>query len=144
VRDWNRIYGPSGFFQYQCVIPRPIAEKAITEILQRIAAARAGSFLVVLKRFGDLPSPGLLSFPREGFTLAVDFPNGGARTLDLLDRLDEVTVEAGGAVNPSKDARMSPATFQASFPDWWRLDGFRDPAFSSAFWRRVTETGDHP
>jgi FAD/FMN-containing dehydrogenase len=137
--DWNRIYGPRGFFQYQCVIPHAVAEPAITEIIERIAAEGDGSFLVVLKRFGDLPSPGLLSFPREGFTLAVDFPNRGSRTLGLLDRLDEVTVEAGGAVNPSKDARMSPETFQASFPDWRRFAGFRDPAFSSAFWRRVTD-----
>ena len=141
VRDWNRIYGARGFLQYQCVVPMAAAEPAVTEILERIAGAGEGSFLTVLKRFGHLTSPGLLSFPREGFTLAVDFPNRGSRTLDLLDRLDEVTLGAGGAVNPSKDARMSPRTFQASFPDWKRFSAFMDPAFSSAFWRRVTGVG---
>jgi FAD/FMN-containing dehydrogenase len=141
VRDWNRIYGAKGFFQYQCVIPTADAEPAIREILERIAQAREGSFLVVLKRFGDIQSPGLLSFPREGFTLALDFPNRGTRTLDLLDRLDEVTTATGGAVNPSKDARMSPETFRHSFPGWTRFLDYIDPSFSSAFWRRVTNTG---
>ena len=138
LKDWNRIYGPRGFFQYQCALPDREAESATGEILARIAEAGTGSFLAVLKRFGDIPSPGLLSFPREGFTLALDFPNRGARTLELLDRLDDVTRGCGGAVNPSKDARMSPETFQASFPSWNTLSSFRDPAFSSSFWRRVT------
>jgi len=138
LRDWNRIYGPRGFFQYQCALPGQEAEAALGEILGRIAEAGTGSFLAVLKRFGGLPSPGLLSFPRPGFTLALDFPNRGARTLELLDRLDEVTRCCGGAVNPSKDARMSPETFHASFPAWETLCSFKDPAFSSSFWRRVT------
>jgi FAD/FMN-containing dehydrogenase len=142
--DWNRVYGGTGFLQYQCVIPLAVAEPAIAEILERVALAGEGSFLAVLKRFGDLPSPGLLSFPREGFTLALDFPNRGSRTLELLDRLDEVTVKAGGAVNPSKDARMSPETFRASFPHWERVSALRDPGFSSAFWRRVTRTDSEP
>jgi hypothetical protein len=91
-----------------------------------------------------VPSPGLLSFPREGFTLALDFPNRGTRTLDLMDRLDEVTRESGGAVNPSKDARMSAGIFQASFPAWRRLSSFKDPAFTSSFWRRVTQEAPEP
>lgn len=141
IRDWNRIYGRRGFYQYQCVIPLSEAEPALSEMLRRIAAEGEGSFLAVLKRFGDVLSPGMLSFPREGFTLALDFPDRGTRTLGLLDRLDEVTVAAGGAVNPSKDARMGPETFRASFPDWTRLVAFCDPAFSSGFWRRVTGGG---
>jgi FAD/FMN-containing dehydrogenase len=137
IGAWNRIYGSNGLLQYQCVIPHRHAEAAIREILGQIASARTGSFLAVLKVFGDLPSPGLLSFPRPGATLALDFPNQGRRTFDLLDRLDAITVAAEGALYPAKDARMSPDTFRRSFPNWQQLEPFIDPRFSSGFWRRV-------
>ena len=91
----------------------------------------------MLKRFGDLRSPGLLSFPRPGYTLTLDFPNRGASTLALLSELDRITVGTGGAVNPYKDARMAAATFAASFPNWRDLEQMRDPAFLSAFWART-------
>jgi hypothetical protein len=92
----------------------------------------------VLKLFGDVPSPGLLSFPRPGLTLNLDFPNQGQATFKLLDELDEVTVAAGGAVNPGKDARMEPACFQSFFPRWKEFLPFVDPLFSSGLWRRVS------
>ncbi len=139
VRNWNRVYGPKGFLQYQCVVPLSGGELAMEELLERIADSGEGSFITVLKRFGSLASPGLLSFPREGYTLALDFPNRGARTLELLSRLDEVTAACGGALNPSKDARMGSALFKDGFPEWKRLGSFIDPAFSSSFWRRVTD-----
>jgi hypothetical protein len=104
------------------------------------AAARKagqGSFLTVLKRFGDVASPGILSFPRPGFTLTLDFPNRGTSTIRLLADLDRIAVEAGGAVNPYKDARMSAGTFAASFPRWPDLETLSDPAFMSDFWRRT-------
>jgi FAD/FMN-containing dehydrogenase len=138
IGGWNRIYGPNGLLQYQCVIPHRDAEAAIAAILRAVAAAGTGSFLAVLKVFGDLPSPGLLSFPRPGATLALDFPNLGRPTLDLLDRLDAIAMEAQGAVYPAKDARMSPDTFRRSFPHWQELEPFIDPRFSSSLWRRVT------
>jgi FAD/FMN-containing dehydrogenase len=138
IGAWNRIYGANGLLQYQCVIPHPHAETAIAEILGRIAAAGTGSFLAVLKVFGELPSPGLLSFPRPGATLALDFPNQGQQTLELLDRLDAITMAAGGALYPAKDARMSADTFRRSFPCWQQLEPFIDPRFSSSFWRRVS------
>jgi FAD/FMN-containing dehydrogenase len=134
VQGWNRLYGRGGFLQWQCVVPQPAA---LHDILRRIARARNGSFLSVLKVFGDLESPGLLSFPRPGITLALDFPMRGRSTLSLLEQLDEVVMDAGGAIYPAKDARMSPTTFRRSFP---RLDQFRafiDPGLSSSFWRRV-------
>ena len=137
VHQWNRIYGSRGFVQHQCVVPMAAGREAITALLTEIAAAGEASFLSVLKTFGRVPSPGLLSFPREGVTLAMDFPISGRSTLDLLDRLDAVVRDAGGAVYPAKDARMSPDTFRRSFP---RLEEFRayvDPRFSSSFWRRV-------
>lgn len=138
VREWNRIYGSKGFFQYQCVVPRDRGGETMAELLGRIAASGTGSFLAVLKAFGDLPSPGLLSFPRKGLTLALDFPNKGDKTHELMDQLDEVTGSAGGAVYPAKDARMNAADFQRYFPQWRELEPFIDPRFSSSFWRRVT------
>jgi FAD/FMN-containing dehydrogenase len=139
IRQWNRLYGRRGFLQYQCVVPFREGAASLQEILGRIAAAGSGSFLAVLKVFGDIASPGLLSFPRPGITLALDFPNRGRKTLDLLESLDEVVRRAGGAVYPAKDARMSRYSFQQYFPQWEMLQRYRDPHFSSSFWRRVTE-----
>jgi FAD/FMN-containing dehydrogenase len=137
VGNWNRLYGPRGLFQHQSVIPFDAAREAIPRMLEAARAAGQGSFLTVLKRFGDLRSPGLLSFPRPGYTLTLDFPNRGAATLALLSELDRITVGSGGAVNPYKDARMAAATFAASFPNWRDLEQMRDPAFLSAFWART-------
>ena len=137
VRDWNRLYGPRGLFQHQSVVPEALARDAVPALLAAAREAGQGSFLTVLKRFGAIRSPGILSFPRPGYTLTLDFPNRGRSTLSLLQRLDEITVEAGGAVNPYKDARMSADVFGASFPDWQRLEVLRDPAFTSSFWERT-------
>jgi hypothetical protein len=103
-------------------------------------SAGEASFLSVLKVFGDRPSPGMMSFPRPGVTLALDFP-ARPSTLDLLERLDHIVVAAGGAVYPAKDARMSPSTFAASFPRVEEFARHVDPAFSSSFWRRVRDHG---
>jgi FAD/FMN-containing dehydrogenase len=139
ILDWNRIYGPRGFMQYQCVVPPADAEHRIAQLLRTIAASGSGSFLAVLKQFGTLSSPGMLSFPRPGTTLALDFPNEGSRTLKLLDRLDQIVAEADGAVYPAKDARMSGSHFRQYFPAWASFRPFIDPRFSSSFWRRVME-----
>lgn len=139
VLEWNRIYGPRGFCQYQCVIPPAAAKESLEEMLETIAASGSGSFLAVLKMFGEQTSPGLLSFVRPGVTLALDFPNGGAPTLRLLETLDAITRKAGGAVYPAKDARMSAASFQQYFPRWNEFQRFIDPRFSSSFWRRVSQ-----
>jgi len=138
IADWNRIYGPRGFQQYQCVIPPADAATAIGEILSTIARHRAGSFLAVLKRFGDIAAKGLLSFPRPGWTLALDFPMNGRKTLALFDELDVLVLRAGGALYPAKDAHMSAETFQRAYPQWRQLDALRDPRIMSAFWERVT------
>jgi FAD/FMN-containing dehydrogenase len=138
IGNWNRLYGPQGFFQHQCVVPFDSGKEALTAIMTRIAASGLGSFLAVLKTFGRLPSPGLLSFPRPGFTFALDFPNQGQKTLRLLEEIDAIVRDSGGAVYPAKDARMSAKSFQTFFPDWEVLESHRDPKFSSSFWRRVT------
>lgn len=131
------MYGPRGFLQYQCVLPPSNAREGVRELLDRIATSGTGSFLAVLKQFGSIRSPGLLSFPRRGTTLALDFANRGCDTFELLDRLDDTVAAAGGAVYPAKDARMSSERFRNYFPTWQTLCDFIDPAFSSGFWRRV-------
>jgi FAD/FMN-containing dehydrogenase len=142
VLHWNRLYGPRGFLQYQCVVPGADGPAVIGALLNRIARAKAGSLLSVLKVFGDKPSPGWLSFPRPGVTLALDFPHRGESTLRLLDELDDLVCEAGGAVYPAKDARMTAGRFRRYFPGWERLGSYVDPRFSSNLWRRVA--GEEP
>ena len=138
LRQWNLLYGRQGFLQYQCVIPEANLE-ALEELLDRIAHSGMGSFLGVLKQFGSAPAAGMLSFPRPGLTLALDFAMRGERTLKLMQSLDEVVQQSGGALYPAKDARMSPALFDASFPRWRSFAPYIDPKMSSSFWRRVTE-----
>ncbi len=137
VRNWNRLYGPAGLYQHQSVIPFDHAERVIPALLAASRAAGQASFLTVLKRFGDLRSPGLLSFPKPGYTLTMDFPNRGQKTLELLGQLDSMTIEAGGRVNPYKDQRMSSETLKAGFPEWQQLEDMRDERFCSDFWRRT-------
>lgn len=137
IGSWNRMYGARGFVQHQSVVPMAPAREAVTGLLEAITASGEASFLSVLKVFGDLPSPGMLSFPRPGVTLALDFPMRGERTLALLDRLDAIVMEAGGAIYPAKDARMSRDTFRRSFARLGEFEAHVDPAFSSSFWRRV-------
>lgn len=138
VNGWNRLYGSRGFFQHQCAIPMTQAPDTLRKLLEIIAQAGQGSFLMVLKLFGDKPSPGILSFPLPGATLALDFPNKGKDTLRLLARLAEVVVEAGGRLYPAKDASMSGEVFRNGYPGWRKVEEQRDPAIMSDFWRRVT------
>jgi FAD/FMN-containing dehydrogenase len=138
IAHWNRLYGRRGFFQHQSVMPMAGAPDAMRKLLTLTAECGEGSFLMVLKLFGDKPSPGLLSFPMAGATLALDFPNKGESTRRLLDRMAEIVLAAGGRLYPAKDATMSGAAFRAGYPDWRKLEAQRDPAFLSDFWRRVT------
>jgi len=138
IRHWNRLYGPRGFLQYQCVVPIDTGRSALREIIDRGAHGGIDSFFGVLKVFGDRRSPGMMSFPRPGATVALDFYHHGEKTLRLLDSFDEIVLSAGGRVNPYKDARMSGDSYRRYFPQWQKLESFRDPRFSSGFWRRVT------
>lgn len=137
LRHWNRLYGPRGLHQHQSVIPENRAQDAVAALLSCAQRHGCGSFLTVLKRFGTQESPAFLSFPRPGHTLTLDFPDTGDTTIDLLQELDDITIGAGGAVNPYKDRRMSPSTFAASFPNWRQLEDMRDPRLLSDFWRRT-------
>ncbi|QXD24292.1 FAD-binding oxidoreductase [Opitutia bacterium ISCC 51] len=138
VNDWNRIYGRRGFFQYQFVVPFEGGSETMEKILEKITVSKQGSFLAVIKAFGDKKSPGMLSFPKPGITLALDFPNRGESTTQLFNDLDQIVDSAGGSVYPAKDARMSPDFFQKAYPQWEAFSKFIDPQFSSSFWRRVT------
>lgn len=138
ILHWNRIYGRKGFQQYQCVIPEAVAEVVMCELLAAIAHSGQGSFLAVLKRFGSIASPGLLSFPLQGTSLALDFPNT-AELAALFIRLDAIVHEAGGRLYPAKDAHMSGSDFRLAYPAWEQLEVLRDPSLMSRFWKRVTE-----
>ncbi|MDR1827814.1 MAG: FAD-binding oxidoreductase [Methylobacteriaceae bacterium] len=137
VLEWNRMYGPRGFFQYQSVVPREGGRQAVEAMLEAIRKAGEGSFLAVLKTFGDREPLGMMSFPRPGVTLAMDFPNKGAPTEKLFERLDAIVREAGGRIYPAKDARMPKALFEAGFPRLNEFLNYRDPGISSALSRRL-------
>jgi FAD/FMN-containing dehydrogenase len=123
VHQWNRIYGRGGFTQYQFVVPRVGGVDALTEVLDRISASRRASFLAVLKSFGPA-NDNYLSFPMEGYTLALDFKIEPG-LFDLLDTLDEVVLEAGGRLYLTKDVRMSAETFRRSYPRWPEMEALR-------------------
>ena len=137
ILDWNRMYGPNGFYQYQLVVPYESGLPAIEVILDQVAASGQGSFLSVLKTFGDIPSPGMLSFPMEGLTLALDFPNRGKDTLELFQRIDAIVAEAGGRLYPAKDARMPADLFSDGYPNLPEFLPFRDPGLSSGLSQRL-------
>ena len=139
LSHWNRLYGRRGFFQHQSVVPMNNAPETVRSLLELTAVCGEPSFLAVLKLLGDRPSPGLLSFPMPGVTLALDFANQGESSRRLLDRLAGVVAAAGGRIYPAKDATMSGDVFRAGYPAWCRLEQHRDPAIMSDFWRRVTD-----
>jgi FAD/FMN-containing dehydrogenase len=134
IQNWNRLYGKKGFTQYQFVLPKAAGLEGLTEILTKIADSKRGSFLAVLKVFGT-QNANYLSFPMEGYTLAIDFKID--RTLfAFLDTLDEVVLHYGGRLYLAKDARMSGHTFKQSYPQWEQFQRIReqygvDKAFNS-------------
>ena len=144
LERWNRIYGRSGLMQFQCVLPFDHGLTGVRAVLDLIARSGQGSFLAVLKTFGGVPSPGFLSFPRPGVTVALDFPRRGERTLALFRELERLVLDQGGAMYPAKDLVMSPQMFRASYPRAPELARLRDPRFESTFWRRVTAAEERP
>ena len=137
IRHWNRLYGKKGFFQHQSVVPLKDANVVIAELLKTIAKSGSGSFLVVLKMMGAQVNQGLISFPMQGVTLAMDFPMSKSN-MRLMKILEAIVTEASGKLYPAKDALMSPAHFQQAYPQFVKLESLRDPSISSDFWKRVT------
>jgi hypothetical protein len=133
------MYGPRGFYQYQSVVPREVGQPAVQAMLDTIAASGEGSFLAVLKTFGNREAKGMLSFPQPGVTLALDFPNRGERTLKLFERLDAIVREAHGRLYMAKDARMPRDLFEVGYPRLSEFAMYRDPGVSSAMSRRLME-----
>lgn len=115
IRDWNRIYGKRGFHQFQCVVPFASGERALAGMLALTSKSGQGSFLAVIKAMGQA-GLGYLSFPRPGYTLALDFPNApGAR--EFIAQLERIAVEHGGRTYLAKDSTLSPANLRAMYPD---------------------------
>ena len=110
--DWNKMYGKKGFVQYQFVLPKKNSETGLTEILKEITKSQKGSFLAVLKLLGQEKK--YLSFPMEGFTLALDFPVS-SNPFSLLEKLDSIVIAYGGRLYLSKDSRMSKEIFKSSY-----------------------------
>lgn len=141
IGNWNRIYGQRGVLQYQLVLPRESSERGLREIMERVTDAGWASFLAVIKSTGPA-NPGPLSFPLEGTSLALDFPNRGDRLYALLGELDKLVVRYGGRTYLAKDSTLAPDTFRDMYP---RLDEFLevkrkfDPEnrFSSSLARRL-------
>lgn len=138
VANWNRIYGSRGFFQFQCVIPKIQNNSYLHKIMDLVYAYGKASFLAVIKEFGDIKSPAMLSFPRPGITLCLDFPNDGKKTVQLFKELEELVVTAQGALYPAKDALMSSESFKQFYPNYLEFKKYIDLNFSSNFWRRVS------
>lgn len=140
IGQWNRLYGGRGFQQYQLVLPADSARSGMTEILNRVAAAGKGSFLAVLKQFGQA-NDNPLSFPMDGFTLTLDF-RMEPTLLPLLNSLDAIVVDHGGRLYLAKDARMSAEVFRAGYPGLDKFLALRrevdpDGRFSSLLSQRL-------
>jgi decaprenylphospho-beta-D-ribofuranose 2-oxidase len=119
LKGWNRLYGRRGFVQYQCVLPKAAATEGLERLLGLIRAAGQGSFLAVLKLLGR--GGPFLSFPLEGYTLALDLP-ANPHNFKLLTELDAVVADCGGRIYLAKDARASGAVIERCYPD---IDRFR-------------------
>lgn len=139
LHQWNRMYGRAGFQQYQCVVPQQYGREVIRTVIQEISKSGTGSFLAVLKQCGELASPGLMSFPLHGVSLALDFPQRKQVNERLFQKLDALVHEAGGRLYPAKDAHMSATHFKKAYPQWERIEALRDPQLSSKFWQRVNQ-----
>lgn len=141
IKNWNRFYGKKGFIQYQCVLPLKTAREGFKTILQQLQKRCFHSPLAVLKKFGPA-GEGLLSFPMEGITMAIDIPHKGPDLFPFLDQLDAIVIAYGGRTYLAKDARMHSDSFKAMYPQleqWQQIKMHVDPRgiWSSDLSRRL-------
>ncbi|MDC0347757.1 FAD-binding oxidoreductase [Gammaproteobacteria bacterium] len=123
VGEWNKLYGKKGFLQFQCVLPKTDGIANMRKLLTEISNSGEGSFLAVLKQFGGA-NKNLLSFPTEGYTIALDFKLSSS-TLKTVSRLEEMTVDMGGRLYLTKDAVMEEKTFKTTYPNWKKFEEVR-------------------
>lgn len=147
LQNWGRLYGKRGFVQYQCVLPLQTSEAGLQQLLAHLQKTAYPAFLAVLKRFGEKPNPGLLSFPLSGFTLALDIPIKNIGLFRVLDELDAIVMQHGGRIYLAKDARLNPQAFRTMYPNydqWLSIKQKIDPnnLFSSSLARRL-EIGNY-
>jgi FAD/FMN-containing dehydrogenase len=140
INNWNRIYGKSGFTQYQFILPKRVSFDGLYEILQTISESGKGSFLAVLKLYGKA-NENYLSFPLEGYSLALDFKIEKG-VFELLNRLDEIVIRYGGRIYLSKDTRVNKEAFEKGYPFIEKFRLFRkefemDKKFQSIQSKRV-------
>lgn len=124
IGNWNKLYGKAGFLQFQCVIPKIDGVANMRKLLTEIANCGEGSFLAVLKQFGKA-NENFLSFPTEGYTLALDF-KFSTSIIKTLSRLEEIVVEMGGKLYLTKDAVMQESTFKVTYPNWEKFESIRE------------------
>ena len=120
IGHWNHIYGKNGFTQYQFILPKESSYEGLEEVLTAISKSGKGSFLAVLKLYGKA-NDNYLSFPMEGYSLALDFKIEKG-LFDLLDKLDEIVVKCKGRIYLAKDVRVSKKTFEKGYP---KIESFR-------------------
>lgn len=137
IKNWNRIYGQRGFYQFQCVLPEPNMHKGSKEILEIISKNKVGSFLCVLKMFGHIKSLGLMSFPMPGVTLAIDFPNNGAKTVRLVKQLNEIAIKHDGKIYLAKDSLLTSDQVRSCYKELNLFLKFKNKSINSMMSRRL-------
>lgn len=140
LADWNLVYGSRGFFQYQFVVPMEGGEHSLNAIFDLFETWKVPIYLAVVKHFGPSRSPGMLSFPMEGITVALDLPNVGEAALRAMDACDAIVHAKGGRVYLAKDARLSSHMFRLMYPMTERFIAHIDPMMSSRMWTRLQGT----
>ena len=124
LSEWNKLYGKKGFLQFQCVLPKSDGVANMRNLLTEISNSGKGSFLAVLKQFGSA-NQNLLSFPIEGYTLALDF-KFSVSTIKMLSKLEDMVVDMGGRLYLTKDAVMQEKTFKVTYPNWEKFEEVRE------------------
>ena len=137
IKNWNRAYGKNGFYQYQFLVSKKDAKEVIEKVFLALKKYKHKPALGVLKTFGNIQSLGMLSFPAEGVTVALDLQNKGKRTLKLLNELDSIICKFDGRLYPAKDCRMSNETFKKSYKNFKEFQKYKDSKFNSDFFVRT-------
>lgn len=135
LRNWNRLYGRRGFLQYQFVAPKAAGRGAVAAVFDAIKRSGRGAYLAVLKEFGA-GNGNPLSFPMEGWTLALDFPRRPG-LMEFLEEADRIVGDFGGRVYLAKDARMGREAFRRGYPAWEAFVAAREKSGAARVFRSL-------